>query len=136
MKGCRERGAEVDPGAGGWLGEECHGADAGESAPVGAGFAGAGENQAAASGHSNAALGVAGDGEVDDAGGCVEMAFDEGDVGFLYLAIAEGFAELGVGGVVFGNQDDAGRLLVEEVNDARTPARRARDLRLAAQGLL
>src|SRR3984957_19372064 len=70
--------------------------NAGEGAPVGASFARAGKDEAAAGGHADAALGVAGDGEVDDAGGGVEVAFDEGDVGFLYFAIAEGFAKPGV----------------------------------------
>src|ERR1700723_1543602 len=92
--------------------EERRGTDTGEGAPVGAGFAGAGEDHAAACGHSNAALGIARDGEVDDAGGVVKMALDEGDVGFLYFAIAEGFAEPSVGEIVFGDEDDAGGLFV------------------------
>ena len=89
-----------------------------EGAPVGAGFASAGDDEAAASGHSDAALGVAGDGEVDGSRGVVEAAFDESDVGLLDLAAAEGFAEFRVGEVVFGDEDDAGGLFVEAMDDA------------------
>ena len=47
--------------------DERGGVDAGEDAPVGAGFAGVGEGGAAARGHADAALGVAADGEIDAA---------------------------------------------------------------------
>ena len=49
---------------------------------------------------------------------CVEMAFDEGDVGFFDFATAKGFAEFGMGEVVFGDEDDAGGFLVEAMDDA------------------
>ena len=50
--------------------------------------------------------------------GSVESALDEGDVGFFNGALAEGFAEAGVGGVGFGDEDDAGGFFVETVDDA------------------
>src|SRR5579871_3792257 len=53
--------------------EQCCGADAGEGAPVGAGLPGAGKDEAAAGRHANATLGVTGYGEIDDAGGVVEV---------------------------------------------------------------
>ena len=43
---------------------------------------------------------------------------DEGDVGFAHAAVGEHFAELAVGGVVFGDEDDAAGLLVEAMDDA------------------
>ena len=49
---------------------------------------------------------------------CSKGPCDEGDVGFVDGALAEGFAEPGVGGVVFGDEDDAGGFLVEAMNDA------------------
>ncbi len=85
--GMMERG-EVDADLVGAAGveldfEERGGADAGEGAPVGAGFAGAGEDEAAAGGHANAALGVAGDGEVDDAGGVLRDGLRRGRCRFF-----------------------------------------------------
>ena len=109
--------------------EERGGTDAGKGAPVGAGFAGPGKDEAAAGGHANAALGVTGDGEVDDAG-VVEMAFDEGDVGFLDFAVAKGFAEFGVGEIGLGDEDDAGGFLVEAVDDTG-----AKDVAALREGL-
>ena len=72
----------------------------------------------AAGGHADAADEVAGDGEVD--GGVVfgDVAVDEGDVGFGDLALGEHLAELAVGAVVLGDEDDAAGLLVEAVDDA------------------
>ena len=106
--------------------------NASEGAPVGASFARAGKDEAAAGGHPDAAPGVAGDGEVDDAGGGVEMAFDESDVGLFDFAIAEGFAEFGVSEVVFGDEDDPGGLLVEAMDDAGAEDVAALRERLAA----
>src|SRR5229473_4861905 len=94
------------------------GIDAGERAPVGAGFAGVAKYKAAPGGHACAALGVAGDGEVDSAVILLQKALHESDVGFLDLALAEGFAELGVSGVVFGDEKDAGSVFVGAIDDA------------------
>ncbi len=46
------------------------------------------------------------------------MAVDESEVGFVDLAGGEHLAELSVGAVVFGNEDEAAGLLVEAVDDA------------------
>ncbi len=63
---------------------------------------------------------------------CFEMAFDEGDVGFFDFAIAEGFAEPGVGEIVFGDEDDAGGFFVEAMDDAGAEDVAALGERLAA----
>src|SRR4029077_1599245 len=47
-----------------------------------------------------------------------QEALHEGDVNLLDLALAEGFAELGVSGVIFGDEDDAGGVFIEAMNDA------------------
>src|ERR1700748_2643805 len=67
--------------------------------------------EGAAGGHAGAADEVAADGEVD--GGVVfgEVAVDEGEVGFGDLALGEHLAELAVGAVVFGDEDEAAGLL-------------------------
>ena len=72
----------------------------------------------AAGGHAGAADEVAGDREGD--GGVIffEVAVDEGEVGFGDLAAGEHLAELAVGAVVFGDEDEAAGLLVEAVDDA------------------
>ncbi len=72
----------------------------------------------ATGGHAGAADEVAGYGEGD--GGVVlgDVAVDEGEVGFGDLAVREHVAELAVGGVVLGYEDDAGGLLVEAMDDA------------------
>jgi len=98
--------------------EERGGIDAGEDAPVGAGFASVAENDAAAGGHAGATLGVAGDGEVNGAAIFFQKALHESDVGFLDLALAKGFAESGVSGVIFGDEDDAGGVFIEAMHDA------------------
>ncbi len=77
--------------------------DAGEGAPVRAGFAGFAEDEAAAGGHAGAPVGVASDGEVDGAVVLFQEAFHQGEVDFFDLALAEGFAEFGVRGVIFGD---------------------------------
>ena len=46
------------------------------------------------------------------------MAFDECDVSLFDFACAKGFAEFGVGEIVFGDEDDAGGFLVETMDDA------------------
>jgi hypothetical protein len=89
-----------------------------EDAPVGAGFAGVAKDDAAAGGHAGTALGIAGDGQIDRPVLLFHKALHQGDVDFLDLALAEGFAELGVRGVVFGDQDDAGSIFVEAMHDA------------------
>ncbi len=72
----------------------------------------------AAGGHAGAADEVAGDGEVDGDVVLCEVAVDEGEVGFGDLAAGEHVAELAVGAVVLGDEDDAAGLLVEAVDDA------------------
>ena len=72
----------------------------------------------AAGGHAGAADEVAGDGEVDGDVVFREIAVDQRDVGFGDLAVGEHLAELAVGAVVFGDEDDAAGLLVEAVDDA------------------
>ena len=62
----------------------------------------------------------------------VEMAFDEGDVRLLDGASAEGFAEFGVGEIVFGDEDDAGGFFVEAMDDAGAEDVAALRERLAA----
>jgi len=98
--------------------EERSGVDAGEDAPVGAGFASVAENDAAAGGHAGATIGIAGDGEVNGAAIFFQEALHESDVRFLDFASAEGFAELCVSGVIFGDEDDAGGVFIEAMHYA------------------
>src|SRR5579871_6372585 len=71
-----------------------------------------------AGGHAVATDQIAADREVD--GGVVlgDVAVDESDVGLFDVALGEHVAKLAVGGVVFGDEDDAAGLLVEAVDDA------------------
>jgi hypothetical protein len=89
--------------------------DALEDGGVGDGGAAIG----ATGGHAGAADEVAGDGEGD--GGVVfgEVAVEESDVGFGNLAAGEHLAELAVGAVVFGDEDETAGEFVEAVDDAR-----------------
>src|SRR6185312_1770318 len=73
----------------------------------------------AAGGHAGAADCVAADGGVDGSLLLLERAMDEGDVGLANLAAGKHFAELEVGGVIAGDDDEAAGLLVEAVNDTR-----------------
>jgi hypothetical protein len=96
-------------------GEEAVGAgDPFEDVEVGDGGASVG----AAGGHAGAADQVAGDGEGD--GGVVffYVAVEESEVGLGDLALGEHLAELAVGAVVFGDEDEAAGLLVEAMDDA------------------
>ncbi len=77
-----------------------------------------GASVGAAGGHAGAADEVAGDGEVDGDVVFGEVAVDEGEVGLGDLAAGEHLAELAVGAVVFGDEDDAAGLLVEAMDDA------------------
>jgi len=95
------------------------GADASQGLPVGAGFAGVGEHHTPAGGHANAALWIAADGEIDAAAVFPQQALDEGDVRFLDGAPAEGFSELGMRCVIFCDEDYAGGIFVEAMNDSR-----------------
>jgi hypothetical protein len=72
----------------------------------------------AASGHAGAAEEVAGDGEGDGGRVFFEVAVEEGEVGLGDLALGEHLAELAVGTVVFGDEDEAAGLLVETMDDA------------------
>ena len=74
--------------------------------------------EGSASGHADAADEVSGDGEVDGDVVFCQMAVDEGDVGFGDLAGGEHVAELAMGAVVFGDEDETAGLLVEAVDDA------------------
>ncbi len=69
-------------------------------------------------GHFCAVPAVAGDGAVDRAGIFTRAAVDERDVGFENLAVAELFGKGFVGLLVFGDDDQAGGVFVEAVNDA------------------
>jgi len=106
-------------------------ADAVEHTPVCAGCAGA-IDDAAARGHADATIGVACDSELDAAFRFVDDAFDQREVGLFHQAIAEGFAEFAVGGVVFGDEDNAGGFFVEAVDDAGAEYVAALGERLAA----
>ncbi len=73
----------------------------------------------AAGGHAGAADEVAGDGEVDGDVVLGDVAVDEGEVGLVRPGGAgEHLAELAVGAVVLGDDDEAAGLLVEAVDDA------------------
>ena len=48
-----------------------------------------------------------------------QQAFDESDVSLLNTALPKGLAELRVGGVILGDQNDAGGFFVEAMNDSR-----------------
>jgi hypothetical protein len=88
--------------------------DAFEDVEVGDGGASVG----AASRHAGAAEEIAGDGEGD--GGVVffYVAVQEGEIGFRDLPLGEHLAELAMGAVVFGDEDEAAGLLVEAMDDA------------------
>ena len=88
--------------------------DAFEDVEVGDGGASVG----AAGGHAGAADEVAGDGEGDGSVVLFEVAVEEGDVGLGDLALGEHLAELAVGAVVFGDEDEPAGLLVEAMDDA------------------
>src|SRR6516225_7896353 len=70
-------------------------------------------------GHARAMDGIAPDGELDPADLFFETALYESKVGLSYLALLERFPELGVCGVVLGDQDDSRSLLVEAMHDSR-----------------
>ena len=72
----------------------------------------------AARGHSGATDEVAADGKVDGDVFASEAAVHEGDVGLLELSRGEHLAELTVGAVVLGDDDDPAGLLVEAMDDA------------------
>jgi hypothetical protein len=92
--------------------------DARKRAPVSTRFAGASQDETAARGHSNAAFWVARNREIDNARGGIQEAFDQSDVRLFHLTIAEGFAEFRVGEIVFRDENDAGGLFVEAMDDA------------------
>jgi hypothetical protein len=88
--------------------------DALENVNVGDGGAAVG----AACGHAGAADEVASDGKGDGGVVLFDVAVDEGQVGLRNLALGEHLAELAVGAVVFGDEDEAAGLLVEAMDDA------------------
>ena len=71
-----------------------------------------------ACGHAGAAHGVAADGGGDGSLLALDATVDKGDVGLADLARREELGELAVGGVVFGDDDEAAGVLVETVDDA------------------
>ena len=71
-----------------------------------------------AGGHAGATDEVAGDGKVDGGVVLFDVAVDEGDVSLGDLTLGEHLAELAVGAVVFGDEDETAGLLVEAVDDA------------------
>ncbi len=105
--------ADLDEGEG-----AVGGGEALEDVDVGDGGADAFAAEGSAGGHAGATDEVTGDGEVD--GGVIfcNVAVDEGEIGFGDLAGGEHLAELAVGTVVFGDEDEAAGLLVEAVDDA------------------
>jgi hypothetical protein len=113
------------------------GADAGEHVPVRASFAGIGQGGGTAGGHAEAAFRVARDGQVDAAAVPLQKTVNESDVGLLDGAAAEGFAETGVRGVVFGDEDDPGGVLIEAMDQTRAQgiAANGKSLAAAQQGI-
>ena len=99
-------------------------ADSGEGTPIGARGARIGHYRAvpglAFHRHARAMDRVAADGQLDAAGFFLELALHECYVDFFHFALAEGFAELGVSGVVFGDENHAGSFLVQAMDDAGT----------------
>src|SRR5690242_12940674 len=61
------------------------------------------------------------------------MTVNEGDVGLADLAGREKLSELCMGGVVFGDDDEAACLLVETMDDARTKFTAGRGKRVEAE---
>jgi hypothetical protein len=92
------------------------GVDAALNGVVGDGFAASG----AASGHADAADGVATDGGGDGAFVVFQMTVDECDVSLLDFAGGELRGQLAMGGVVLGDNDEAAGFFVETVYDAGT----------------
>ena len=91
------------------------GVDAADDAPMGDGGARAGD---ATRSHAGTADGIAANGGADGAARRLEVAMDEGDVGFGESALGEHGAEFAVGRVVAGDDDEAAGLAVEPVDDA------------------
>jgi hypothetical protein len=69
-------------------------------------------------GHTGTADEVAGDRKRDGGVVFLQVTMDESDVGLGHLALGEHLAELAVGAVVFGDEDEAAGLLVESMDDA------------------
>ena len=88
-----------------------------EDSDVGDSRAGAGLDRAPGR-HAGAAEKIAGNGKADSGVILRNVAVDECKVGLVDLAVGEHFAKLAVGGVVFGDEDEAGGLLIEAMHDA------------------
>ena len=71
-------------------------------------------------GHSLAVLGIAGNRGLDPAGGSWRATLDQRPVSLLNLPILELALQGVVGGIVLGQQDQAGGVLVEAVHDPWT----------------
>lgn len=81
---------------------------------------GEGGASAGGDGHALAVEVVAADGAIPEAVGRSGAADDEGEVGFVERAVFELGGEGVVGGVVFGDDEDAAGFAVEAVDDAGT----------------
>src|ERR1700738_3413304 len=98
------------------------GVDAKDGAPVRASFSRIAELFAvpgfALRGHTNTLHGITPDWQVDATMLASKHTVDQRDVGFPYGAGAKGFAEFGVGEIILGDEDHAGRFLSETMHDA------------------
>src|SRR6202166_4031237 len=104
--------------------EQRRGVDVNKVAPVGAGFTRVGNFRATKGflfcGHAYALDRVAANGQLDPTAAGLERALHQCDIRFIYSALAKGFAEAGVGGVGFRDENDSGGFLVEAVNNSGT----------------
>lgn len=94
--------------------------DAQQRAPIGASFSSFGQHDAAAGGHARATFGVAPDRQVDAPVSFLQHALHERDISFLDLAPPERLAKLRVRKVILRNQDHAGSVFIQPVNDPGT----------------
>src|SRR2546421_13113859 len=101
--------------------------DVRQSTPVGARLTRIRKHDASSSGHSDAALRVPRDGQIDAAALCFHVAMYQRDVGLFHFATPKEFTELRVGRIVLCHQDNSRGVFVEPVNNAwtqRVPALR------------
>ncbi len=103
-----------------------------EDAPVRAGFARVRKGSATPRRHADAPLRVAADCEIDASVVLFEHTLDQRDVRFLDAALSESLAEFRMCGVILGDQDDAGGVFVQPMNDPGTDRVAALRERLAA----
>src|SRR5256884_1392417 len=88
-----------------------------EGAPVRARRAGIRDRRSApgfsSRGHARAMDGIAPNGQLNAADAFLQNALYQSKVGFFHFALLERFPELGVCGVVLGDQDDSRSLFIE-----------------------